>query len=76
MTDLFCLCVVVFRDKTVSIVDGSGVIYDPNGLDRVELTRLATERKMIVHFDASKLGSGGFKILIEEKDVTLPNGEL
>lgn len=61
-------------DKTTSIVDGSGTLHDPEGLNRVELTRLATERLMIEHFDASKLGPKGFKLLCAEQDVTLPDG--
>merc|ERR1712061_335592 len=33
--------ILVSKDKTIAIVDGSGVLYDPAGLDRPELTRLA-----------------------------------
>jgi len=36
--------ILISKDKTVGIVDGSGVIYDPEGLDRTEITRLATSR--------------------------------
>ncbi len=68
--------ILISKDKTTGIVDGSGVMYDPNGIDRKELTRLAKERKMICHFDISKLSKGGFRVLIEEKDVKLPDGEI
>jgi len=68
--------ILISRDKTKAIIDGSGVVYDPNGLDREELTRLAETRVMIEHFDSARLGEGGFKILIDERNVTLPNGEL
>ncbi|ORZ31905.1 Glutamate/Leucine/Phenylalanine/Valine dehydrogenase-domain-containing protein [Catenaria anguillulae PL171] len=51
----------ISKDKTVGIVDGSGVLYDPVGIDRAEITRLATERKMINHFDVSKLSPKGFR---------------
>ncbi|OGM03476.1 MAG: hypothetical protein A2008_04290 [Candidatus Wallbacteria bacterium GWC2_49_35] len=74
--DLGCNEILISKDKTTAIVDGSGVIYDPKGLDRKELTRLAKERKMIVNFDKSKLSKDGFRVLIEEKDVKLPGGEV
>jgi len=68
--------ITISKDKTKAIVDGSGVLYDPAGLDRPELERLATERQMISEFDESKLGEGGFRVLVGETDVTLPNGEV
>eukprot|EP01129_Flabellula_baltica_P016657 TRINITY_DN9000_c0_g1_i1.p1 TRINITY_DN9000_c0_g1~~TRINITY_DN9000_c0_g1_i1.p1 ORF type:complete len:1360 (+),score=378.94 TRINITY_DN9000_c0_g1_i1:114-4193(+) len=68
--------ITISKDKTVVIVDGSGVIYDPAGLNREELTRLATERVMIENFDESLLGPGGFRVLVTDENVTLPNGEL
>ena len=61
-------------EKYVGIVDGSGVIADPNGLDKQELLRLAHERKMIDHYDRSKLSKDGFVVLVDDVDLTLPNG--
>ncbi|KAI8074047.1 Glutamate/Leucine/Phenylalanine/Valine dehydrogenase-domain-containing protein [Gongronella butleri] len=66
----------ISKDKTVAIVDGSGVLYDPKGIDRVELLRLATSRLMIGSFDASKLSPEGFRVLVDETEVTLPNGDV
>lgn len=66
----------ISKDKTVGIVDGSGVIYDPNGLDRDELLNLATKRKMIIDFDLSKLSDLGFRVLVDEMNVKLPNGSV
>ncbi|MEZ7892459.1 MAG: NAD-glutamate dehydrogenase [Candidatus Wallbacteria bacterium] len=68
--------ILISKDKTTAIVDGSGVIYDPKGLNREELVKLAKGRKMINHFDTAKLSKEGFRVLIEEKDVKLPNGEV
>lgn len=68
--------ILLSSDKTVGIVDGSGIIYDPNGLDRTELVRLAKARKMIINFDDSKLGNGGYKVLCDQKDIKLPTGEV
>ena len=64
--------ILISNDKTTSIVDGSGVIYDPLGLDRSELSRLAVARKMINNFDISKLSPKGFRVLIDENNVVLP----
>ncbi|KAJ2762558.1 NAD-dependent glutamate dehydrogenase [Coemansia nantahalensis] len=66
----------ISHDRTIAIIDGSGVLYDPQGIDRAELTRLATERQMIQHFDAAKLGAAGFRVLVEDFQVTLPDGTL
>ena len=65
----------ISKDKTIAIVDGSGVICDPSGLNRAEITRLALARQMVSHFDLSKLSPQGYRVLIEEKDVVLPTGE-
>ena len=62
----------ISKDKTVAIVDGSGVLYDRDGIDRPELLRLANARQMISSFDASKLGPNGFRVLIEQNGVQLP----
>lgn len=64
----------ISKDKTVAIVDGSGVLCDPNGIDRSELTRLATERSMVFHFNVAKLSPKGFRVLINETKATLPDG--
>ena len=68
--------ILISYDNTTSIVDGSGVIHDPSGLNRDELSRLATERVMIEDFDVKQLGEGGFRVLVAENDVTLPNGDV
>lgn len=64
------------REKYTTIIDGSGVLVDPNGIDRDELVRLAHAREMISHFDLSKLSKEGFRVLIDETDVKLPSGEI
>jgi len=67
--------ILMSKDKTIGVVDGSGVLFDPNGLNREELVRLAKLRRMISDFDNSKIGPGGFRVLVTDKEVTLPNGE-
>jgi len=64
----------ISHDRTIAIVDGSGVLYDPVGIDRTELTRLAEARLMTNHFDASKLSAQGFYVGVNETDRALPDG--
>jgi len=66
--------ITISKDKTIGIVDGSGVIYDPNGLDRTELNRLAENRVPVSSFHRGKLSANGFMVLINDLDVTLPDG--
>eukprot|EP01116_Phalansterium_solitarium_P022848 TRINITY_DN770_c0_g1_i1.p1 TRINITY_DN770_c0_g1~~TRINITY_DN770_c0_g1_i1.p1 ORF type:complete len:1067 (-),score=487.40 TRINITY_DN770_c0_g1_i1:382-3582(-) len=64
----------ISKDKTIGIVDGSGVLFDPNGLDKAELLRLAEARVMSENFDMSKLSARGFFVSIKDTDKTLPDG--
>lgn len=68
--------ITISKDKTLSIVDGSGVLYDPNGINREELNRLAEARQMVREFNTSLLSSDGFMVSIEDRDVTLPDGHV
>jgi len=66
----------ISKDKTIGIVDGSGVLFDPLGINKEELTRVAEARKMAKFFDKSKLGKGGFFVDIDDNEITLPDGTL
>jgi glutamate dehydrogenase len=66
--------ILVSRDRTVGVVDGSGVGYDPEGLNREELTRLARAREPISHFRRSCLSAKGFILGVDENSVVLPDG--
>jgi len=68
--------ILISKDKTKAIVDGSGVLYDPSGLNRTELIRLATGRKMIEHFERTKLSKDGFMVLLKDKNIRLPDGTI
>ncbi|BGP41818.1 NAD-dependent glutamate dehydrogenase [Rhodotorula kratochvilovae] len=68
--------ILLSKDKTTTIIDGSGTAHDPNGLDREELVRLAKARVMINNFDRSKLSKDGYIVLVDDRDVTLPNGDV
>nr|AOE43328.1 glutamate dehydrogenase 2 [Rostrostelium ellipticum] len=66
----------ISKDKTIGIVDGSGVLYDAEGLNREEISRLAGKRQMARNFDKTKLSAKGFFVDVQDNDVTLPNGEV
>ncbi|KAM3438770.1 hypothetical protein MY4824_003072 [Beauveria thailandica] len=68
--------ILLGNEKWTAIVDGSGVLADPNGLDKDELVRLAKKRAMIGEYDMSKVSKEGYRVLCEDINVTLPNGEV
>ncbi|KAG5637874.1 hypothetical protein H0H81_002837 [Sphagnurus paluster] len=68
--------ILLSNDKTVAIIDGSGVLADPAGLNREELIRLAKLRIPVGFFDVSKLSKDGYLVKVEDQDVKLPSGEV
>lgn len=68
--------ILLGNEKWTAIVDGSGVLADPHGLDKAELLRLAKKRAMIIEYDMSKVSQEGFRVLCDDNNVTLPSGEL
>ncbi len=66
--------ILISRDRTVAVVDGSGVACDPKGLDRRELKRLARRRSPIAGFRREKLSPKGFLVGVGDRDVRLPDG--
>lgn len=67
--------ILLGNEKYTAIVDGAGVLVDPEGLDQRELLRLAKKRVMISEFDITKLSSQGYRVLVDETNITLPSGE-
>lgn len=66
--------VLISKDRTLTVIDGSGVLHDPAGIDRPELTRLARERRPVSAFDRSRLSPRGFLVRVEDQAVALPDG--
>jgi glutamate dehydrogenase len=66
--------ILLSQDRTIAIVDGSGVAWDPDGLDREELARLARARRTVSEFDMTRLGPKAFFVGVDDRDVTLPDG--
>lgn len=53
--------------KLLAITDISGTIYDPEGLDLEELTKLFKEEKSIRHYPPEKLHDGGLLLDLQTK---------
>ncbi|KAJ3271311.1 NAD-dependent glutamate dehydrogenase [Terramyces sp. JEL0728] len=66
----------ISKDRCTAILDGSGVLYDAQGINREELLRLANKRQMISEFDVSKLSPKGFRVLVDQNNVKLPDGTI
>ena len=64
--------ILLSSDKTIAVIDGSGVLADPVGLDRAELIRLAKLRVPVAHFNTAKLSKEGYLVKVEDQDVKLP----
>jgi glutamate dehydrogenase len=64
------------NEKYVGIVDGFGCIVDEDGIDKDELLRLANNRFGNNEFDRSKLGPKGYAVMVEDKNIKLPNGQI
>lgn len=64
--------ILLSNDRTIAIIDGSGVLADPAGLNREELRRLARARVPVANFDTTKLGKEGYLVRVEDQDIKLP----
>ena len=67
--------ILISKDRFLAIIDGSGVIYDPKGINREELRRLAKKRELIEKFQRDLISPKGFLVTIKDQDVVLPDGE-
>jgi glutamate dehydrogenase len=68
--------ILISKDTTMCVIDGSGVLFDPDGVNRSELNRLVGKRQMIENFDRKKLNANGFIVTIKDKNVSLPDGTI
>ncbi|MBU1564969.1 MAG: NAD-glutamate dehydrogenase [Proteobacteria bacterium] len=68
-----------YKGKICLIIDGGSVLFDPQGLDKEELMKLAFMRNSqprvnSLGFPTEKLSSQGFRVPIQAGNVTLPDG--
>jgi len=62
------------REKTLAVIDGSGVLFDPEGIDRAQLLKLAEARRPVSGFPRRRLSPRGFFVGADEREVLLPDG--
>lgn len=68
-----------YKGKICLIIDGGSILFDPQGLDKKELTKLAlmrnsSPRANSLKFPVEKLSAQGFMVPITATNVTLPDG--
>lgn len=68
-----------YKGKICLIIDGGSILFDPQGLDKKELMKIAfmrhtSPRANSLAFPAERLSSDGFMVPIASKEVTLPDG--
>ncbi|HUT65643.1 MAG TPA: NAD-glutamate dehydrogenase domain-containing protein, partial [Spirochaetota bacterium] len=66
--------ILISKDRTIAVVDGSGVLYDPEGIDREELGRLVKQRVMTDEFNTKFISKRGFYVSVDDKELVLPDG--
>lgn len=49
--------IILGKEKIIAIIDESGVLYDPKGINRKELLRLCGRRNNISYFKKTRLSS-------------------
>jgi len=54
--------ILLSSDQTIAIIDGSGVLADPTGINREELVCSATSKISVGYFDTSKLSKDDYPI--------------
>lgn len=70
-----------YEGKICLIIDGGSILFDPDGLDKEELLKLAfkrhtSPRENSLFFPESKLGPKGFRVPLAAQNVKLPDGRL
>ncbi|WP_022667178.1 NAD-glutamate dehydrogenase domain-containing protein [Desulfospira joergensenii] len=70
-----------YKGKICLIIDGGSILFDPEGLDKKELMKIAfmrhtSPRANSLAFDGTKLSKAGFQVPLREKNIQLPDGTL
>ena len=70
-----------YKGKICLIIDGGSILFDPQGLDREALMKIAfmrhtSPRANTRHFPVEKLSPQGFMVPLAAKNVILPDGTL
>ncbi len=70
-----------YKGKICLIIDGGSILFDPQGLDREALMKIAfmrhtAPRANTRHFPVEKLSTQGFMVPLDAKQVPLPDGTI
>ncbi len=70
-----------YKGKICLVIDGGSILFDPDGLDKEELMKIAfmrhtAPRANSLAFEEKKLGKNGFRVPLKGKNITLPDGTL
>lgn len=68
-----------YKGRICLVIDGGSILFDPDGLDRRELTKIAFMRHSFpransMAFPVDKLGSRGFRVPMKARNIPLPDG--
>ena len=68
-----------YKGNICLIIDGGSILFDPDGLDKKELRKIAfmrytTPRANSLAFPKEKLSARGFMVPLKSKEITLPDG--
>ncbi len=70
-----------YHGKICLLIDGGAILFDPDGLDREALMKIAFMRHTSPRADSrsfpeNKLSARGFKVMVDARNVRLPDGTL
>ncbi len=70
-----------YKGKICLVIDGGSILFDPRGLDRETLMKIAfmrhtSPRANSLAFPVEKLSPQGFLVPLRAKDITLPDGTI
>ncbi|GAB6191223.1 NAD-glutamate dehydrogenase domain-containing protein [Desulfocastanea catecholica] len=70
-----------YKGNICLVIDGGSILFDPLGLDKKELMKIAFQRNSSPRanssiFPVEKLTAQGFKVPISAKNITLPDGTI
>jgi len=68
-----------YKGKICLLVDGGSILFDPDGLDKESLMKIAFMRHThpranTMAYPEEKLGPSGFRVPLKGKNITLPDG--
>jgi len=70
-----------YKGKICLVIDGGSILFDPDGLDKKELVKIAFSRNSspranTLSFPEAKLGPRGFRVPLQAKNIKLPDGTI